>query len=118
MYGPWTILSPNAPHLGTIWSKDHTGRRYHGIEAAHNERFWLQKLAKTATNVGLGTKIGVGYLVSLGVGMCVRGLLPLSCFPGYEARPRGAAFISQGQGYFPPLGSDALNDSGLARIVR
>jgi hypothetical protein len=30
-----------------------------GIEAAHNERFWLQKLAKTATNVGSGTKIGV-----------------------------------------------------------
>jgi len=23
------------------------------------------------------------YLVSLGVGMCVRGLLPLSSFPGY-----------------------------------
>ena len=30
-----------------------------GIEAAHNERFWVQKLAKTATNVGSGTKIGV-----------------------------------------------------------
>ena len=30
-----------------------------GIEAAHNERFWVQKLAKTATHVGLGTKIDV-----------------------------------------------------------
>ena len=56
--------------------------------------------------------------MSLCVGMCVRGLLPLSCFPGYEARPRGAAFVSQGQGYFPPLDSDALNDLGLALIVR
>ena len=30
-----------------------------GIEAAHNERFWVQKLAKTATHAGPGTKIGV-----------------------------------------------------------
>ena len=30
-----------------------------GTEAAHNEWFWLQKLAETATNVGSGTKIGV-----------------------------------------------------------
>ena len=56
------------------------------VNQRYNRKCSSAVLLRGAVDLALtviGSRNCTVYLVSLGVGMCVRGLLPLSCFPGY-----------------------------------